>query len=90
MDALERSPPLEMVEKRFMHVIQPIHFVPSDAALVQALEIPSIRNAVIVLSIGYSSYLWFTARFGGFAGRLSPAEALNVLDSEDAVLLDVR
>ena len=50
----------------------------------------AFRNTALILAVGYPSYQWFTARFGGFAGRLSPLVAQKVLENENALLLDIR
>lgn len=46
--------------------------------------------AVAGLGLGLPALLYWKAAYGGYAGVLQPEEALQVLQSQNALLLDVR
>ena len=40
--------------------------------------------------VSIPALLWFSARYGGYAGLLAPEKALDILETENSLLLDVR
>ena len=51
---------------------------------------PILLAATLGAAVGLPAISWWRGRFGGYAGLLQPSHALDVLQNEDAVLVDMR
>lgn len=51
---------------------------------------PRLGGAAVAVGIGLPIVWFWNSTFGGFAGPFSPTQALEVLKSQDALLVDVR
>ncbi len=51
---------------------------------------PPLLAATLGAAVGVPTIAWWRGRFGGYAGLLQPSAALEVLQSEDAILVDMR
>ena len=49
-----------------------------------------VSAAAAAIAIGLPVVLWFRARYGGYGGPLSATETFELLQSEDALLVDIR
>lgn len=57
---------------------------------VQVAANPALLAATLGAAIGLPAVAWWRGRFGGYAGLLQPSTALDVLQAEDAILVDMR
>ena len=60
-----------------------------DAAHFIAAE-PRIGGAAVVAAVTLPAVLLWNAAFGGYSGNYNPDKALEILKSEDALLVDIR
>ncbi|EIE20768.1 hypothetical protein COCSUDRAFT_67224 [Coccomyxa subellipsoidea C-169] len=63
---------------------------PLGNALSQVAANPVLLAATLGATVGLPALSWWRGRFGGYAGLLQPSNALDVLQNEDAVLVDMR
>ncbi|CAL8468025.1 g7564 [Coccomyxa elongata] len=63
---------------------------PLGNALAQVAANPPLLAATLGAAVGVPTIAWWRGRFGGYAGLLQPSAALEVLQSEDAILVDMR
>eukprot|EP00884_Botryococcus_braunii_P013325 jgi/Botrbrau1/21994/Bobra.0024s0010.2 len=63
---------------------------PLSAFAQQVSEDPAIAAAAAGGLVGLPALLYWQARFSGYSGLLSPEGALAILQTEDAVLVDIR
>jgi len=56
----------------------------------QVTSSPPLLGGVAALAVGLPAAGWVRDRLGGFNGPLQPAAALEMLQTENAVLLDMR
>ena len=62
-----------------------------DAPLsVQVTSSPPLLVGAAALAVGLPAAGWIRDRLGGYNGALQPARALEVLQSENGILLDMR
>jgi hypothetical protein len=57
---------------------------------VQVTSSPPLLVGAATLAVGLPAAGWVRDRLGGYNGALQPARALEVLQSENAILLDMR
>ncbi|KAK9901620.1 hypothetical protein WJX75_005190 [Coccomyxa subellipsoidea] len=63
---------------------------PLGNAFGQVAGNPPLLAATLGAAVGLPALSWWRGRFGGYAGLLPPSAALDVLQNEDAVLVDMR
>ena len=56
----------------------------------QVTSSPPLLAGAAALAVGLPAAGWIRDRLGGYSGPLQPARALEVLQSENAILLDMR
>ena len=56
----------------------------------QVASSPPLLAGAAALAVGLPTAGWIRDRLGGYSGPLQPARALEVLQSENAILLDMR
>lgn len=59
-------------------------------ACTQVASSPPLLAGVAALAVGLPAAGWIRNRLGGYNGQLQPAAALEMLQSENAILLDMR
>lgn len=56
----------------------------------QALADPRIAKPAAGVVVAIPTLLWVLSRFGGYAGLLKAEKALEMLERENSVLVDIR
>jgi hypothetical protein len=56
----------------------------------QVAASPPLLAAAAGGAVGLPALAWWRGRFGGYAGQLAPDQARQVLQEEDALLIDIR
>ena len=51
---------------------------------------PPLLAATVGAAVGLPAVSYWRARYGGYAGQLAPEQAVQLLEDEDAVLVDIR
>ena len=56
----------------------------------QALSNPQVAYPLLGVLVTVRAVGWAADRIGGYAGQLDPADALQTLEEENSLLLDIR
>lgn len=75
------APAREVLGQAAAATADALHFVASQ---------PAVGGAVAVGTVAIPAIILWNANFAGFAGRLLPQKALQLLQTEDALLVDIR
>ena len=51
---------------------------------------PPLLAATLGTAVGLPAFSYWRSRYGGYAGQLRPEQAVQLLQDEDAVLVDIR